>query len=263
MVLTKYWLVGWYEVRQRFQYVWDQVFAGVFIAIILFVFFHIWTVIFSGKSVVEGFSLAQMIWYLAMAETLVIASGFFWIERIGDEVRTGVIASRLLKPMDYVVSAFFINLAHVLYNFVISGSVAFVVSYMLVGFIDFSWHHVLLVLLTVVGGIFLNFFFTAAIGLLSFWVEDTSALFWIYQKAIFILGGMLVPLEVYPAWLSNIVVWLPFSFFTYFPSKLFVMFSTDVFITTIIGQLAWIVVSIMFVVLIYDAGLRKVQMHGG
>ena len=42
---------------------------------------------------------------------------------------------------------------------------------------------------------------TAAIGLSAFWIVDTSPVYWIWQKLAFVLGGLLLPLELYPDWL--------------------------------------------------------------
>lgn len=263
MVLAKYFAVGWFEVRQRFGYVWDQVFAGVFVAMLLFIFFHVWTAFFAGKETVQGFSLAEMIWYLAITETLVISSGFFWIERIGEDVRAGMIGTRLLKPMNYVFANFFINTMHVIYNLIIAGVVAFIVAFLLVGPIKVSAASIALGFIAIFGGVALNYILTAGLGLLAFWVEDTSALYWIYQKGIFILGGMLVPLEIYPDWLRDAIVWLPFSVMTYLPSRLFIKFSFADFIMTMIVQFAWIVIGSLLLAFIYRAGLWKVQVHGG
>lgn len=263
LALSKYCAIGWFEVRQRFGYVWDQVFAGLFVAILLFIFFHVWTAFFAGKPTVQGFSLPEMIWYLAITETLVISSGFFWIERIGEDVKTGMIVTRLLKPMNYVVANFFINTMHVLYNFIVAGVVAFVVALLLVGPVDVSLTSVVLGLIAISGGVVLNYVLTAGIGLLAFWVEDTSALFWIYQKGVFILGGMLAPLEIYPDWLKDAIVWLPFSVMTYLPSRLFIKFSIADFFITVLVQLAWILVGSILLAVIYRAGLRQVQAHGG
>lgn len=50
----------------------------------------------------------------------------------------------------------------------------------------------------------------ALIGLAAFLVEETNSFELIYQKAVFILGGMLLPLDMFPEWLQRIARLLPF-----------------------------------------------------
>jgi ABC-2 type transport system permease protein len=66
-----------------------------------------------------------------------------------------------------------------------------------------------LVLGVLAGGVLL--LCNALIGLLAFWLEDVSPLYWLWQKAMFVLGGMFVPLALYPEWLRLVALWSPFS----------------------------------------------------
>ena len=43
-----------------------------------------------------------------------------------------------------------------------------------------------------------------AIGLLAFWLEEVSPVFWIVQKAIFILGGLFLPIDFFPPGLAAV-----------------------------------------------------------
>ena len=36
------------------------------------------------------------------------------------------------------------------------------------------------------------------IGLLAFWLHDVSPVYWVCQKVMFVLGGLMLPLELYP-----------------------------------------------------------------
>ena len=60
------------------------------------------------------------------------------------------------------------------------------------------------------------------IGLSAFVVEDSKAFRWIYQKFLLVLGGLLIPLDFFPAWLQTISLNLPFAWIIYGPARLFV-----------------------------------------
>lgn len=263
MSLSKYYEVAKIHVLEKVSYSWNQVFFGLIIGIVLFVFVHIWQAIYAGKPTIEGFSIAQMIWYLAFAEIIIFSGGGQGIERIGEDVKSGVIASSLTKPLNFVGKEFAVSLANFAYTFLISGLIAFAVAYLLVGPIPFYFASIPLLVLTLIGAALLNFTIVIFFGLFAFWFEDVSSIYFIYQKFLFILGGMFVPLDVYPVWIQGFVKYLPFSFIMYMPAKLFVHFEWNSFLTAIIGQVGWILVAALLLALIYNKGIKKVNINGG
>jgi ABC-2 type transport system permease protein len=38
----------------------------------------------------------------------------------------------------------------------------------------------------------------------AFWLSDAKATWFLYQKLVFLLGGMLLPLQLFPAWLERV-----------------------------------------------------------
>src|SRR5439155_15074726 len=67
-----------------------------------------------------------------------------------------------------------------------------------------------------------DFLISCAIGLLSFWVEDTWAFDFIYRRLVMLLGGMMIPLDIFPEPLSSIARALPFSYIVYGPTRMWV-----------------------------------------
>jgi len=263
MTITKYYSIAKTDILEKVTAVWSTALWGVFIGIAMFIFMNLWTAIYSGKVTLEGFTIAQMVWYTAFAEVIVFSTGIDWINDIGDHVRTGIIANTLLKPVNYIGWQFSVVFGNFFYRWIILGIISFVIAYVLVGSIPFSFATLPFVVIAVLGALILNFCISASLGLLAFWFEDVRAFYWVYQKFIFVLGGMLVPIDVYPVWAQGVFKFLPFSFAMYHPAKLFVHFDTRAFITTMIGQLAWIILFVAVLALIYRAGIRKVNIHGG
>lgn len=109
----------------------------------------------------------------------------------------------------------------------------------------------------------INFILILVMGLSAFWLEDSASISWIYQKIVFIIGGMLLPLEFYPSWLENLSKSLPTSYLMYYPAKLFVHFDFTLFFKIIIGQIAWIVILSIIAFIIYKKGVREVNINGG
>src|SRR6185503_5609466 len=66
--------------------------------------------------------------------------------------------------------------------------------------------------------------FNAMIGLCAFWLQDCSPIYWVWQKLAFLLGGLLLPLDIYPRWLRRLAEASPFSALLYGPASLVLEF---------------------------------------
>jgi ABC-2 type transport system permease protein len=115
----------------------------------------------------------------------------------------------------------------------------------------------------ILGAWALHFCINAMIGLSAFAVEDVSAFTWIYQKLAFIFGGMLIPLDFYPAWLQVIAKAMPFASAIYGPARLFVTPNAGLFINVMSLQLIWILVLGILLAVVYRRGLAQLTVNGG
>ena len=78
-----------------------------------------------------------------------------------------------------------------------------------------------------------------AIGLCAVWLQDCSPVYWIWQKCAFILGGLLLPLEIYPPWLREIALWTPFSAIMHGPGRMAFGWQPEVAALVAVKLLLW------------------------
>ena len=45
--------------------------------------------------------------------------------------------------------------------------------------------------------------------LLAFWLQDVAPVYWVWQKLMFVLGGLMLPLELYPAFIQRAAAFTP------------------------------------------------------
>jgi ABC-2 type transport system permease protein len=109
----------------------------------------------------------------------------------------------------------------------------------------------------------LHFCMMSLIGLLAFLVEETNSFELIYQKAVFILGGMLIPLDMFPTWLQPISKSLPFAYMMYAPARLFVKPDISLFWQFLSVQWIWIVVLVALLALAYQRSVKSLAVNGG
>jgi ABC-2 type transport system permease protein len=58
-------------------------------------------------------------------------------------------------------------------------------------------------------------------GMLAFWLEETWILRVILQIVTVFLSGAIIPLELFPDFFREVLIYTPFPYLTYYPIKIF------------------------------------------
>ena len=94
-------------------------------------------------------------------------------------------------------------------------------------------------------------------------LEDVSSLQLIYNKILFILGGMLIPLDFFPGWLAALSKALPFNLVLYGPARIFVRGDISTALMILSHQCLWIAVMISILFLFYRKAMKYLSINGG
>ncbi len=260
----KYGAITLTNLQNQLAYVWDALGRAVFIILIMFVFVQLWTVAYESQGAVEiaGLTLADTIWYFLIAEMIELGK-FRHDQRISDEVKDGSIAYTLNRPYNYLAYHFFNGLGESVVKMFLIFLLGLPIVLWYAGPPTISLTALPAVLLVVLLAILLDFCMASSIGLLAFVTEDTFSFRLIYQKLMFILGGLLIPLDFLPDGLQRIALMLPFSQVTYAPAKLFVAFDVALFRHTVTLQLIWILIMGSLLFLQYRWAVRRLVVNGG
>ena len=105
--------------------------------------------------------------------------------------------------------------------------------------------------------------FEIMIGLTAFWVEDTQPAEWLYGKVLLTIGGIFLPLDLFPDWLATIARGLPFASVAYAPARAFVGLSWPVFLPLLATQLTWLAVGSLAVLAVFSRATHRLVAHGG
>lgn len=263
MSFTKYFEVGKLSAANSLVYIMDFFANALFIALILFIFTQLWRAVYSdGSGIIEGFTLPMMIWYLVMTESIVVSPGHV-VQHIGDEIQSGNIAHSLNKPYNFFLFKYASSLGNTWLKFLVTFGMGALVAFIVVGPFDLSLHSIPFVIVSLFLALTLHFSLMAFFAIFAFWLEDAKSIHFIYQKLVFVLGGMLLPLEIFPQWLETISKSLPFSYIAYFPAKLWVSFSFKDVLPVLLGQIFWISLMIILTTLLYKICIKKISINGG
>ena len=100
------------------------------------------------------------------------------------------------------------------------------------------------------------------VGLTAAWVGSARAVFFIVQKFIFVLGGMIVPLTAYPAVLQHVAWATPFPAMLYAPASLVLEASPRHIVAMIELQIAWLGVCFLAIAIVGAAFERRLLTKG-
>ena len=105
--------------------------------------------------------------------------------------------------------------------------------------------------------------FHVAIGVLAFWLGDVMPAWWIWQKLVFVIGGMLLPLQFYPDLFQRLAMFTPFPMLLAGPAS----FMTGAPLMTgiaLAGWLAaWAIVGWIVARWLFRRAAHRLQVNGG
>ena len=260
--MNKYVAIGQINFFNSFVYIGDMLASSAFIAIIIFIFGQLWSVIIAQGGSVEGFTFGMLLWYLVMTEAITTSFNQV-VKEISYEITSGEIANYLNKPYNYLLYKYSSTIGKALFKFIMTFAFGGMAALIITKGFEFSASMLPFTLIVIILAITLHFSMMALLGCFAFWFEEARAMNLIYQKIIFTLGGMLVPLEVFPEWFKNISHALPFSYVAYYPAKLFVNFTTSAYFDVLLRQLGWLLVIGIATTILFKLGIKKVSINGG
>jgi len=241
-----------------------SVIAGrmLFYGILLLVFAQLWDVALAGGLALGALSRVELVWHLAITEWTVLTVPLLHLE-IERDVRSGDIAYRLARPMSYLGA----RLAEAGGEWVLRAAAMAVAGIALAWTFGGGWpadpRGLLFVLPLGVLSFALMLLWLAAIGLLAFGLQDCSPAYWLWQKTAFVLGGLMLPLEIYPGWLQGLAAWTPFAPMMHGVGRM--AFGWDPGLTgeVALRLLFWIAVTAGLVAWLQRRALRALDVNGG
>jgi ABC-2 type transport system permease protein len=260
--VRKYFRIFAYAARDQMVYMPSFLVRNIFFVVIVFTFWSLWRVVFAGRPTLAGFSMVQMLWYLTFTETIELSKSRSLFQ-IQEEVKDGTLAVTLSRPYSYVLFHLARAMGESCVKIIPLLAEGYILATLFVGPLPGYFLALPCGLLILALGLLITNTWLILINLLSFWSEEVTPFYWIIQKLIFILGGLFIPIDLFPGRLSGIARLLPFSFSAYWPAVTMVSFSIETFLTGLAGSAFYAVALGGLAALLYSRGKRRVCAQGG
>jgi ABC-2 type transport system permease protein len=236
------------------------VFTAGFYAIVVGVLGSLWRTaagVHGGS--VAGYSAAALTWYVATSEAATVALNARLIEDIGNDIASGAVEVELLRPASVLGVRVVTELGRSLPRLAVCVTSGVLLSVLSVG-APINAAALVLAGPSLVLAIVCNIVAMHAFAGSGFWLRDTRSAWFLYQKFVFLLGGMLIPLELLPGGLEHIARLLPFLAMAYAPARLA---SGHVEPSLLVVQAAWIVVLTAIALRVFAGGERRLAEVAG
>ncbi len=219
--------------------------------------YNLWVSIYSleGITEIKGYTLEAMIGYQAWVLLVELLAKTSNGRNLAEDIRLGRVTTYLIYPFDFwkfhsasflgtqVVQCVIFSLTFVIVLFAGLIEPAGVFQFLAgVGFallVGILWYSV-------------QFF----VGMMAFWLEETWMLRVIFQITAAFLSGAIIPLELYPSWLVQVLDFTPFPYMTFYPIKVFQGEYSGSLLEGYLILFFWIFVIMMFARFALRRGMR-------
>jgi len=224
----------------------------------------LWTAV-AREAPVGRFGARDFVAYYLAALVVRQLTGAWVVWELNAEIRQGTLAFKLLRPVHPLLVYACGNVAALPLRLAIAVPVTLVLLFTAAG-ANVTRDPVLLSAfpVTIFAAWLISFLAMSIIGSLAFWFESATSLFDVWFGLYGIFGGYLVPLELYPGWVSAVARWLPFRYMLAFPVELVTgSLSRAEVARELVVQ--WGFVALLFVAtrLVWRVGTRRFSAVGG
>ena len=231
-----------------------------FFVLILGVFSAVWRAV-ADSGVSTARQPTELLWYLAVTEWVLMSapSVHFQME---EDIRRGDVAYQIARPASWLGA----RLAHGLGALAVRAPVMLIVAcaaaWSLAGPPRRPVELVVAIAFGLVASAVMTLFHVG-IGIAAFWLGDVAPAYWIWQKLLFVLGGLLLPLQFYPALFVRITRFTPFPTLLAGPASLATgepLMPAGVLALTLA---IWALVGWVIARAAFDRAVRRLHVNGG
>ncbi len=232
--------------------------TGVIYIFVLIAISSLWMAI-AGTETIAGYDRAMVFWYMAATEIGAIAVPVRLLKKTGNQIGSGEIAVEMVRPISPLPIRVASEFGAIAPRLVVCGGLGLLIGLLQFGFPPNGWSAALAMpslALAAALSIINQHLFAAA----AFWLRDAGSAWFLHQKLLFILGGLLIPFQVLPATMRTVAWLTPFPLMAYAPARLAAGFFEP---WLLLAQAAWILVISSVATVAFRRGQARFVRTGG
>ena len=213
---------------------------------------------------VGGYTSTDFVAYYLAIILVRQLSGAWVAYQLEYEIRDGSLSPKLLKPINPVHDAIAINLADKVFRLPLVLTPIVIAALLVPGVhYDLSPLNIVFFLLALALAWLSIYFSQYCIGLLGFWISHALAVNDLWFGVRMMLSGNLAPIDLFPAPIPQLSVYLPFRYTLSFPVEILLgRVSGDQLWLGFAVQGAWLLATLALYRVLWTRGLRQYSAFG-
>lgn len=228
-----FWQVMSGQMRMRLAYPWGfWISLSLELIVVASINWYLWSAVLAsrGGENFPGFTLRTLVLYSMITSILrKVQMNSDQFGGIGDDIYSGSLNKYLVYPVSYFGFRYAMHLGGSLISFCQS-FLALLLFWVLFALQDMSLPGLTSLaqfLVLVIFGVTIRFLINACLQTLAFWFEQVWALLVLFGFLIMLLGGQLIPMDLYPPWARDILFYTPFPMLAAWPAE------------ALLGKMSW------------------------
>ena len=181
------------------------------------------------------------------------------------EIREGIIANYLTKPMDFQIYNLFANFGSLLMNLTaVTLPTALIMAFVFKVKVTFGIG-LFLFPISLLLAFLISFSIDYFIGLIGFYSESVWGFSTTKEIIVTVFSGALIPLQFFPDAIQKVLFWLPFQAIYHTPLMMVTRPDQgwEVFLPMLLVQLAWAILLFFLARLFYNQAIKVLRIAGG
>lgn len=250
------------SIKKILYYKWNVLFNMVSIFLMTVTYIFLWKYIYRD----EGEKQQYMIMYAILANLISLLYSNRCSDCIAEKVYKGTFAVDLLRPIHFLKLNFIETAGEITAGFIVKGIPVMLIFFTIYRYLlqKISPVYTLLGILAIVLAVLFYMMLYTILGLLSFWFYEIWPFNRLMNDTIRLLSGRVVPIALFPAWLSAPINRMPFRYLYSFPIELILRGSQCEDISgDFAGLILWNLIVAVIMLLTYKKALHRCVVQGG
>ncbi len=236
--------------------------VSIFVGPVYFIVqYFIWTAVYGGNASINNMELGEMIRYFGAAALIGYLTMDFADWNLSMLIRTGKFLTFTLRPINHRFFALSQKFGHRFLGFIVE-FIPCTIIFTLIFRIDMMPASIIWTIISVSLAFLMNFYVNYSLGMISFWLVQSSGIRAVWNLIGSFFSGGLIPLVFFPDWLQKIQFFLPFQYTLYVPAMVFtgkyMLGDISLDIPIIVGiQAVAVIVVFLISELLYRASIKR------
>lgn len=223
--------------------------------------FFLWEALTTGNTLTLSFNYIMK--YIVLTNSILLITRVKVEQEVSKDVKSPKLGQKLLRPINYFRS---IALKQLLKNTITLTLIylPLLSIFIILSNIDLNIQKVVLLFYYLFVGFTLNLLLSLIIGTLSFWLTEIWGISAYRNLMTGLLAGAYFPLDLMPARIRELLLWLPFPYMSYMPTKTILSsnLNAETTLNSIVISSVWLVLLYGISHSLFKTGIKKYSLYG-